>query len=624
MVVLVKVKVVVVVVVLGGGGGCGSGGGSDSGSSSGSSSSCSSSSRRTIEIHSTKPIWAAIVTTANNELEAFLLLPVNALSTEYFIPSYRPYSANSYMSQFLIVATETDTTVAIEFPSTFTPWAKGHIQIELQKYQTYLFQNLMDTTGTLVTSDKAISVFAGNNYGTVPKDGSGLGYMVEQVLPTRFYDFKFIVPAMIPRNDYYIRIFSVYDDTEVNMYNSTTHDSHFLKRLETFKGHFMAEPTLLLADKPIYVMIYSTNHFMMTAQALSQFQSEYEFTLQSYTSANIIAVTIKTADVSELYLDGNKLAINNTKTIQVASPLQDYSVLYISITGATIHRIHHSRQRKFGAVLYESGNSYAYGMPLQMTLTDIGCYLTNGTNSTLAPGQGSHLGSQINYQASGKDVNCFNCEDMTHLKYCDRVTTCRENEVCYVQSYSKSLNTVRYKSGCTSKLNCRSHGSSGCFECCDGSYCNFHGCSDNGLVGISQRGPFCFECRHIRAGEVCETVQLCSVTETVIVSTLMTMRMVVNYSVRCTNEWCATFRFVKEESNDIFQACMVEEYKWGENDRHYIQGCTDAQLCSSTRKRAVAELDRDWRNVPGCSHCCTTDFCNSNCTASSISPGIIG
>ncbi|XP_052785834.1 uncharacterized protein LOC128221323 isoform X2 [Mya arenaria] len=541
---------------------------------------------KAIEIHSTRPIWAAIVTTANYELEAFLLLPVNALSTEYFIPSYHTYRyrAGYKLSQFLIVATEADTRVAIEFPSTFTPWAKGQILIELQKYETYLFQNQIDTTGTLVTSDKPVSVVAGDNYGTVPFNGTSYGYMVEQVLPTRFYDFKFIVPALSPRDDYYIRIFSIYDDTEVNMYNSTTHDSHFLKRLEPFTGHFMAEPTLLLADKPIYVMIYSTNIFMMTAQALSQFQSEYEFTLQRYTSANIIAVTIKTADVKELYLDGNKLDINNTKTIQVSSPLQDYSVLYIPVTGATIHRIHHSRQRKFGAVLYESGNSYAYGMPLQMTLTDIGCYLTNGTNSTLAPGQGSHLGSQINYQASGKDIHCFNCEDMTHLKYCDRVTTCRENEVCYVQSYSKSLNAVRYKSGCTSKLNCRSHGSSGCFECCDGSYCNFHGCRDNSLVGISQRGPFCFECRHIGAGDVCETVQLCSVTE----------------------------------------ACMVEEYKWGENDRHYIQGCTDAQLCSSTRKRAVAELDRDWRNVPGCSHCCTTDFCNSNCTTDSISPGIIG
>ncbi|XP_052786034.1 uncharacterized protein LOC128221467 [Mya arenaria] len=519
-------------------------------------------------------------------MEAFLLLPVNALSTEYFIPSYHPFRerSNEYRSQFLIVATEADTTVSIEFPSTFSQWAKGRFQIELQKYETYLFQTQRDTTGTLVTSDKPVSVVAGDNYGTVPKNGSDYGYMVEQVLPTRFYDFKFIVPAISPRDDYYIRIFSVYDDTEVNMYNSTTHDSHFLKRLEPFERRFMAEPTLLLADKPIYVMIYSTNIFMMTAQAMSQFQSEYEFTLQSYTSANIIAVTIKTADMSELYLDGNKIGINNTKAIQVASPLQDYSVLYIPITGATIHRIHQSRQQKFGAVLYESGSSYAYGMPLQMTLTDIGCYLTNGTNSTLTPGQGSHLGSQINYQASGKDVHCFNCEDMTHLKYCDRVTTCRENEVCYVQSYSKSLNTVRYKSGCTSKLNCRSHGSSGCFECCNGSYCNFHGCSDNGLVGISQRGPFCFECRHIGAGDVCETVQLCSVTE----------------------------------------ACMVEEYKWGENDRHYIQGCTDAQICSSTRKRAVAELDRDWRNVPGCSHCCTTDFCNSNCTASSINPGIIG
>ncbi|XP_052786043.1 uncharacterized protein LOC128221476 [Mya arenaria] len=131
---------------------------------------------------------------------------------------------------------------------------------------------------------------------------------------------------------------------------------------------------------------------------------------------------------------------------------------------------------------------------------------------------------------------------------------------------------------------CRSHGLSGCFECCNRSYCNIRGCKDDGMVGISQRGPFCFECGHTGAGDVCETVRLCSVTE----------------------------------------ACLIEEYMWGENDRHFITGCTDAQLCSNTRKRAVAELDREGRNVPVCSHCCSTDFCNSNCTDVSIIPGIIG
>ncbi|XP_052786040.1 uncharacterized protein LOC128221474 [Mya arenaria] len=441
----------------------------------------------------------------------------------------------------------------------------------------------MDTTGTLVTSDKPVAVFAGNSYGAVPVNGTGYGYMVEQVLPTRFYDFKFIVPANSPGDDYYIRIFSIYDDTRVNIYNSTTHDSHFLKRLEQYERHYMAEPTVLLADKPIYVMIYSTSIFMMTAQAMSQFQSEYEFTLQGRYNPNIIAVTIKTAEISELYLDGNKVTIDNPKVTQVASPLHDYSVLYIPITEATIHRIHHSRQRQFGAVLYGT-NQYAYGMPLQMTLTDIGCYLINGTNSTFDPGQGSHHGSQIDYQASGNGVHCFNCDDMTHLKYCDRVTTCRENEVCYVQSYSKGLDAIRYKSGCTDKLRCRSHGLSGCFECCNGSYCNIRGCKDDGMVGISQRGPFCFECGHTGAGDICETVRLCSVTE----------------------------------------ACLIEEYKWGENDRHFITGCTDSQLCSNTRKRAVAELDREGRYMPVCSHCCTTDFCNSNCTDASIIPGVIG
>ncbi|XP_045198066.2 IgGFc-binding protein-like [Mercenaria mercenaria] len=544
---------------------------------------------KAIELHSNAPIWAAVMLGNGNNFEGFLLVPRNVLSTKYNVASYPPYLyGNYYFSEFLVVGTDSDTTVDIDFPKTFSPAPNGRTSVQLQKYETYLFRSLSDVTGAIITSDKPVAVISGASCAQVPAKVGDCQYLVEQMLPTDVYDFKFIIPAIPPTKNYYVRIFATNDNTEVNFHNSSEHTSTFINEGEPLEKHFYEEPTILLADKPISVIMYSENPFMMTAQALTQFQSEYNFALQGVYAPNTLAVTIKTADIPDLYLDGSRTAIDTAKRIQVSTPLHEYTTLYIDVSQATIHRLHHAKNARFGALIYGLASaSAAYGIPLKLTLTNTACYQGNNTNSTVSyPGQGQGLGSHINYKPIGNGVHCFNCEDMTHLKYCDKVTTCSgQDQVCYVQSYSKSLNTIRYRSGCIDKHRCTAHGQHGCMECCNGSYCNTYGCGDDGLRGLENRGPFCFDCRHQGANDVCETVQLCSVTE----------------------------------------ICMIEKYKWGDDDSHFIMGCTDAQMCSDRKRSlATASLERTNRNVPVCSKCCDTDFCNINCTTDNNPLNIIG
>ncbi|XP_053380359.1 uncharacterized protein LOC123530604 [Mercenaria mercenaria] len=171
---------------------------------------------------------------------------------------------------------------------------------------------------------------------------------------------------------------------------------------------------------------------------------------------------------------------------------------------------------------------------------------------------------------------------MTHLKYCDKVSKCQnEDEVCYVQRYTRSLDVGLFRSGCAHPQQCsNSDSNGGCFKCCDGNFCNSAGCGEDGFPAPGQRGPICFDCPHEGEDEECDIVQLC-------------------------------------HSN---QVCMIEKYEWGDNDFHYIRGCTEAQVC--TKKRSASELST--RNAPVCSHCCHSDFCNINCTSVHTAPAIVG
>ncbi|XP_053381611.1 uncharacterized protein LOC123558097 isoform X3 [Mercenaria mercenaria] len=171
---------------------------------------------------------------------------------------------------------------------------------------------------------------------------------------------------------------------------------------------------------------------------------------------------------------------------------------------------------------------------------------------------------------------------MTHLQFCDWVERCQtDDEVCYVQSYFRSIHAKLYRSGCISRQQCTSvDGNGGCLQCCNDSFCNSEGCGDKGLQQIGQRGPLCFDCTHKGEHETCNTVQLC----------------------------------------DANQVCMIEKYKWGESNFHYIMGCSNTQTCAS--KRSVRGLTA--RHAPVCSHCCHTDFCNMNCTSVDTGVPIIG
>lgn len=322
-----------------------------------------------IEIHSDVPIWVAVlIQNANRALfEGFLLQPLLTFSTQYIVASFAPYSVNN--SGFLITGTQKDTTVFIEFPGTF-PAPNENMSVQLQRFETFLYQSRSDVSGAVISSDKPITVISGSSCSQIGT-ASGCQYIAEQMPPVDFYDFNYIVPPVLNLRSYYVRLFSAYDDTEVSRFHGKEHNVRYLNEYEYIEELFDDQPVFIQGSKPIMVMIYSTNHFMLTAQAMAQYQSDYEFLLQASTAPNTIVVTILERDLPGLYLDGSKTDVDGAHRVNISIANYNYTILYLNIRTESIHRVHHSGGRKFGAFLYALPDaSYGFGMQVGATLTD--------------------------------------------------------------------------------------------------------------------------------------------------------------------------------------------------------------------------------------------------------------
>ncbi|XP_053388542.1 uncharacterized protein LOC128551669 [Mercenaria mercenaria] len=315
---------------------------------------------------------------------------------------------------------------------------------------------------------------------------------------------------------------------------------------------------------------------MINAQGISQFSNSYSFVTQNLYDAmsNTLAIIIQKDNIGGLLLNGQSLSILNPTSMPAFHPTEKYVSVFVNVSHSSYFHLYHNGGEKFGAVLYgRFGSNVAYGYALHVELRNAECGNPSGHVSTP---HYPHISDQ------GNGTWCFNCDDMTHLKYCDAVDKCQnDQEVCYVQRYVGTLGVNMYKSGCINKQQCNiNYNSSGCFECCRDNFCNSAGCGDNGFQEQENRGPMCFDCSHKGENELCHATKLCH-----------------------TN-----------------QLCSIKKYEWGDNDFQYAMGCTDSQVCTSERVGAVRMV----RNTPLCAQCCRSDFCNMNCSLVDTVPAIVG
>jgi hypothetical protein len=179
-----------------------------------------------IHVTSSQPVSVHGLNHVEHTTDGYLGLPLSVVGNEYIVQGFG--NVNSGIpplngTQFAIVATESNTVVTIT-PSTTTGVRDQAIpyNIILQPGQTYQLRNTNDApadlSGTLISSDKPISVFGGHRCGNVNSvDSFFCDYLVEHLLPVRSWGTDFLLSRIATRSGYAARFLASVDNTTVTV-----------------------------------------------------------------------------------------------------------------------------------------------------------------------------------------------------------------------------------------------------------------------------------------------------------------------------------------------------------------------------------------------------------------------
>ena len=296
---------------------------------------------RLYHVSSTAPIvtyqFNPLETIGSASSDASLVLPSHVLDTQYFILGYGP--SGSATPNFVVYATQPDTTVtvdvSVETPSSnnqslvdFDTLSPGQpLTLTLQPMQAlnlFCRNDSCDFTGTAVTADKPIGVFAGGR-GRVPSNIAYTDMMEEQLLPRQKWGQRYIIPKSRDRwgIEDRVRIMADQDNTNVHFvpdtFVTTTLAEGEWIEISLFESLYVE------SDKPIQIgqylagSQYGDNPWSSGSEGdpsfwvvppTEQFRNEYVFYVPSTYTSDYLAVMFQ--GEPELVLDGDTIQISST------------------------------------------------------------------------------------------------------------------------------------------------------------------------------------------------------------------------------------------------------------------------------------------------------------------------
>ncbi len=229
--------------------------------------------KKGIHVTATEPVGIYGLSKVTFTSDGYLAVHTEAIGTEYIIGSYENVHAavpELNGTQFAIVGTQNDTTVSI-VPSVVT---LGHdsgfpFTIKLQQGETYQLRNTegapQDLTGTIILSDKPISVFGGHMCANVRSPNPAFGdYLVEHLIPVIRWGVDYMAFPLATRTGDTYRVLAAFDGTLifVNGVNVAT-----LNRGEFYETA-RAFPIRILSSRPVQVFQYAnSSDFDLVANA---------------------------------------------------------------------------------------------------------------------------------------------------------------------------------------------------------------------------------------------------------------------------------------------------------------------------------------------------------------------
>lgn len=304
--------------------------------------------RNAIHIVSESPVTVYMHQFSQWRSEASVVLPVDALSREYFALCYTGIDVfrNSGESELVIVATRDETTVNI-FPSEDTSHGvnKGEQEsIQLNQGETYQLRvnnANQDLTGSFISADKDIAVFAGASWAGVPMSCGTYDNLLEQMSPIDTWGSRYITVPMKDIDDDVFRILAASDNTEISVVNARGNTREYNLDRGEFVEYAESESTFIEADKPILVAQYLTGRdcsvdpqngdpsmvILNTVEQTRDTVSVFNSSLQNIV-LNYIIIIARSADVNNISLDGQALDNSQWSTV---GDLGDFSFARIRV-----------------------------------------------------------------------------------------------------------------------------------------------------------------------------------------------------------------------------------------------------------------------------------------------------
>lgn len=347
-----------------------------------------------VHLVSQKPVsvYAANWDTYSNDIA--VIYPVEMLGKTYFAMCYTPYidpsnpeTGGGRNSEFLVVATENNTTVRIS-PSKVTDGGipkdsvfevilqKGEVcQVQSENIEDSDKTGQGDLTGSKVTADKPVAFFSGSLSTTVPYGSCCWDHLFEQIPPVHFWGKNFVTIPLKSRLADRFRILASQNETTV----FPGQDSVFYLQEGEFREFEFSRVENILSDKPVLVAQFSQSlsvdsafaggngdPFMIVLNPVSQWNNEavYKAFISPEVSSDSAYHGIQThfvnlltlvSETGNITLDG--LPVNSSF---LAVPGSEYAIAQIETTSG-MHKIESTGETGFQAYVYGFGEWESYG-----------------------------------------------------------------------------------------------------------------------------------------------------------------------------------------------------------------------------------------------------------------------
>lgn len=277
--------------------------------------------------------------------DTFMGLPVNVLGKAYRAMCYDV--TDKLMAEMAVVAIEDSTVVTIT-PTVLTDG--GHppglpFKVTLNKGDVYQVAAAKtnpciddcDLTGSLIISDKKISVFSGHQCAYVPTNIIACNHLVEQIPPLNSWGKHFYIGAFKKRSYYNYRVLANEDDTKI------FEDSKLIAILKA--GEHIEKKTRksvqITASNPVLVAQYSEGFdngdnigdpMMCLISPTQQFLKKYRFAtpVNGYWE-HFVNVVAPTQALNSIRLNGIK--VDRNKFVQLGN--SRYSLAQLSVNYGT-------------------------------------------------------------------------------------------------------------------------------------------------------------------------------------------------------------------------------------------------------------------------------------------------